>query len=102
MAFATFIPSKIFEYLASGTPVIGAVRGEPATILEEAGQLVVEPGDPQALAKAVSELAADPRVRGTMGADGRRAVTEQFDRRALARRYRTLLAPLARRNGTRR
>ena len=100
--FATFIPSKIFEYLASGTPVIGAVRGEPATILEEAGQLVVEPGDPQALAKAVSELAADPRVRGTMGADGRRAVTEQFDRRALARRYRTLLAPLARRNGTRR
>ena len=100
--FATFIPSKIFEYLASGTPVIGAVRGEPAAILEEAGQLVVEPGDPHALAKAVTAVAADPRVRGTMGADGRRAVTEQFDRRALARRYRSLLAPLARRNGTRR
>ena len=100
--FATFIPSKIFEYLATGTPVVGAVRGEPAAILAEAGQVVVAPGDPAALAKAVAELADDPGRRGTMGADGRRAVTERFDRRALARHYRHLLAPLGRRSEERR
>src|SRR6185312_15820116 len=48
--FATFIPSKIFEYLAAGRPVIGAVAGEAAEILTEAGQLVVPPGDAAALA----------------------------------------------------
>ena len=71
-------------------------RGKLSRILEEAGQVVVEPGDAAALAKAVGELADDPRRRGTMGADGRRAVTERFDRQALARRYRSLLAPLPR------
>ena len=35
--FATFIPSKMFEYLAAGKAVIGSVTGEAAQILAEAG-----------------------------------------------------------------
>ena len=42
--FATFIPSKMFECLAAARPVIGAVAGESAQILREAGALVVPPG----------------------------------------------------------
>ncbi len=89
--FSTFIPSKIFEYLAAGRPVVGALRGEPATILTKAGAEVVEPGDPKALAAAVEALAADPARRARMGEEGRRYVEEHFDRRRLADTYRRLI-----------
>lgn len=89
--FSTFIPSKIFEYLGAGKAVVGAVRGEAATILREAGAVVVEPEDPDALAAAVAELADDPARRARMGAAGRAYVEARYDRRALALRYRELL-----------
>jgi len=89
--FATFIPSKMFEYLAAGKAVIGAVTGEAAAILTEAGARVVPPGDPAALAAAIRELAASPATRRKMGERGRRYVEAYFDRAALARQYRKLL-----------
>ena len=89
--FSAFIPSKMFEYLAAGKPVVGAVAGEAAQILREAGALVVAPGDSAALADAVRTLAADPRHRQAMGQAGRRYVEEHFDREMLARLYRKLL-----------
>jgi glycosyltransferase involved in cell wall biosynthesis len=90
--FSTFIPSKIFEYFAAGKPVIGALRGEAATILRDGGALVVEPGDPAALAAAIAELAGDADRRAAMGLQARQYVTTHFDRRQLASRYRAILA----------
>ncbi len=90
--FSAFIPSKIFEYLAAGRPVVGAVRGEPARILQEAGALVVEPEDSAGLAGAVRDVAADPGRRAAMGRQGRRHVERHFDRKRLAARYEDLLA----------
>jgi len=89
--FDSFIPSKMFEYLAASKAVIGSVRGEPARILQAAGAVVVEPEDPGALADAVRELAADPERREAMGRRGRAYVTEHFDRKVLADRYRAIL-----------
>jgi glycosyltransferase involved in cell wall biosynthesis len=89
--FATFIPSKMFEYLAAGRPVIGSVTGEPAQILREAGAVVVPPEDSEALAFAVRELAGDPGRREAMGRQGRAYVERFFDRAELAREYRKLL-----------
>jgi hypothetical protein len=89
---SSFIPSKIFEYFAAGKAVIGALRGEAAAILREAGALVVEPGDPAALAGAITELARDPDRRAAMGAEARQYVIEHFDRRQLATQYRDTLA----------
>lgn len=89
--FASFIPSKMFEYLAAGRPVIGAVAGEAAQILREAGAVVVPPGDAAALAEAVSSLAADPRRRARMASQGRAYVERFFDRAELARQYRKIL-----------
>ena len=71
--------------------MIGAVTGEAAQILREAGARVVPPGDPAALAAAIRELAADPATRRKMGEQGRRYVEAYFDRAALARQYRKLL-----------
>ena len=92
--FATFVPSKIFEYLAAGRPVIGAVTGEPAAILRRAGAVVVPPEDPGALADAIRELRADPARREEIGEQGKRYVAEHFDRGLLAARYHQLLADI--------
>lgn len=89
--FSSFIPSKMFEYLAASKAVIGSVRGEPARILEAAGAVVVGPEDPGALADAVRDLAADPERRAAMGRQGRAYVAQHYDRKALADRYRSLL-----------
>jgi hypothetical protein len=89
--FSSFIPSKMFECLAAGRPVVGAVTGEAAQILREAGARVVPPGDSAALAGAIGALAADPRRRAAMGQQGRCYVEKYFDRETLARQYRKLL-----------
>lgn len=89
--FTTFIPSKMFEYFAAAKAVVGAVRGEAAEILREAGAIVVEPEDAQALAAAVRLLARDPDRRRQMGQRARAYVETHYDRRALAARYRELL-----------
>ncbi|HEX3623261.1 MAG TPA: glycosyltransferase family 4 protein [Acidimicrobiales bacterium] len=93
--FSSFIPSKMFEYMAASKAVIGSVRGEPARILEAAGAVVVEPEDAAALADAVRDLAADPARRAAMGRQGRAFVAEHFDRRKLADRYRAILHQVA-------
>jgi len=89
--FSSFIPSKIFEYLAAGKAVVGSVAGEAAQILAEAGAMVVPPEDSAALAEAIRGLAADPRRRLEMGRRGRAHVERCFDRVALAREYRKIL-----------
>jgi glycosyltransferase involved in cell wall biosynthesis len=89
--FSSFIPSKMFECLAAGRPVVGAVAGEAAQILREAGAQVVPPADSTALAGAIEVLAADPARRAAIGRQGRCYVEEYFDRDTLARQYRKLL-----------
>jgi glycosyltransferase involved in cell wall biosynthesis len=89
--FATFIPSKMFEYLAAAKPVIGSVTGETAQILREAGAVVVSPEDSEALADAIRGLAADPARREAIGRRGRSYVERFFDRAELAREYRKIL-----------
>ena len=89
--FSAFIPSKMFEYLAAGKAVVGAVSGEAAQILREAGACVVPPAGGRALAGAIRTLAADPPRRRAMGQQGRWYVEKYFDRAALARQYRKLI-----------
>jgi glycosyltransferase involved in cell wall biosynthesis len=92
--FASFIPSKIFEYLAAERAVIGSVRGEPAEILRHAGAVVVEPEDSASLADAIRALANDPERRTAMGREGRIYVAANHDRSVLAERYRVMLSGL--------
>ena len=89
--FATFIPSKMFEYLAAGKAVVGSVTGEAAQILAEAGAVVVPPEDSGSLAAAIAALAADPSLRAEIGRVGRAFAERCYDRAALAREYRKIL-----------
>ena len=90
--FSTFIPSKMFEYFAARKAVIGAVRGEPADILREAGAIVVNPEDSVAMAEEIGALASDSHRREQMGNDARQYVSNNFDRKVLARYYRQVLS----------
>ena len=93
--FATFIPSKMFEYLAAAKPVIGSVAGEAEQILREAGAVVVPMEDTAELADAIAKLAANPERRRAMGEQGRSHVEHFFDRSELARQYRKILSELS-------
>lgn len=93
--FAKFIPSKMFEYLAMGTAVLGAVDGEAARILHAADATVVPPEDGPAMAKALRALVDTPDERQRKADAGQSFVQANFDRRHLANRYRDLLAEVA-------
>jgi glycosyltransferase involved in cell wall biosynthesis len=82
------VPSKLYEAMGSGAPVILVADGEAAAIVHSSGAgLVVAPGDVGALAEALDRLAGDPKLRRDMGASGRAAAVERFDRRQIAERF---------------
>jgi glycosyltransferase involved in cell wall biosynthesis len=92
---------KVFEYLACEKPVVGALRGEGARVLDESGGgITVAPGDAQAMAAAILELRDDPERRETLGKAGRRYVEEHYSRAVIAATLEGLLGELtAGRNG---
>jgi colanic acid biosynthesis glycosyl transferase WcaI len=75
------VPSKLYEGMASGLPIVLVAEGEPADILLSAGAgVVVRPGDVDGLAQALRQLARSRETRGRLGAAGRVAATERFNR----------------------
>jgi glycosyltransferase involved in cell wall biosynthesis len=94
--FKTAIPSKMFEAMAAGRPVILGVEGEAKEILLGAGAgIAVPPDDSEALADAILRLRQNAELARALGANGRRAVREKYSRRQQARAYLELLARLA-------
>jgi len=90
--FKTFIPSKMFEIMAMGKPIVGSVSGEPAEILTRSGgALVVEPEDSQAVAQAILTLYQQPDLLAQLGTHGRQFVIDHYSREALAKTYSNLL-----------
>lgn len=93
--FSTFVPSKMFEILGAGRPIIASLEGEAAGILKESGAAVITPPeDSAALADAIVELRDAPHRRAEMATNGRRFAERQYDRAGLARRYLDLLKGL--------
>jgi lipopolysaccharide/colanic/teichoic acid biosynthesis glycosyltransferase/glycosyltransferase involved in cell wall biosynthesis len=81
------IPVKLFDYLASGTPVLAAVRGDAARMVEASGGgLVVPPGNGRAIADGIRRLAADPALRARLAEAGPAFIEREHSRRVLGRR----------------
>jgi glycosyltransferase involved in cell wall biosynthesis len=72
-----FSPLKVFEYLAMGRPVVASRVGQIIELIghEETG-LLVEPGDPGALAESLLRIARRPEAALRMGRAARRWVVE--------------------------
>jgi glycosyltransferase involved in cell wall biosynthesis len=82
---ATIVPGKTYEYLASGTTILGAVpEGDARDILEEAGNaVVVRPDDVDGIAKALRSQ-IDAYRDGTPSPETRPDVVARFEYRHLA------------------
>jgi colanic acid biosynthesis glycosyl transferase WcaI len=93
--FKTVIPTKLLEYMACQRPVLVAVDGQARQIVEDAGAGVfVPPGNSQALARAICDLAGNPEQRKQMGESGRRYILEKLSREQTAKDYISVLERL--------
>lgn len=78
-------PVKIFDYLASGRPVISSnIPGTTDIFVESGAVKLVPPEDPRVLARAISDLLEDMETAEDMGQKGRRFMENNFDRRFIA------------------
>lgn len=83
--FALTIPSKIQSYLACAKPIIAALDGEGARVVEEAGAGITCPAEnPTELAQAVLKMfRMTPEKRDSMGRRGRKYFEDNFEREKL-------------------
>jgi len=82
---ATIVPGKTYEYLASGTTILGAVpEGDARDILEEAGNaVIVRPDDVDGIVEALRGQ-IDAYRDGTPSPETRPEVVARFEYRHLA------------------
>lgn len=72
-------PTKLFEYLSMAKPVVASRLGQIAEVIRDTENgLLVEPGDANALARAIETLAQDESLRKRLGAAGRQTVVERY------------------------
>ena len=95
--FALTLPSKIQSYMACALPIVAALEGEGARVVQEArAGIVVAPQDAPALARAVMEMFTMPRTeREAMGRRGRAYFLQEFERDALLARLDSWMKELA-------
>jgi len=86
--FALTVPAKVQSYLACAKPIIAALDGEGARVVEEAGVGMTCPAeDPNALAKTVIDMYKIPKIiRDTMGKCGKAYYEENYERNMLIER----------------
>jgi glycosyltransferase involved in cell wall biosynthesis len=95
--FAGVVPSKLFEAMAHGVPVLMSVpEGEATALVREEGcGVITPPEDPAALAAAIRELVRSPERLGELGARALVAAPK-YSRERQAQRMLTVLEQAAR------
>jgi hypothetical protein len=89
------VPPVVFDALATGAPVVTADTAAARELLRDGeSALLVPPADPEALANAIRQLAADEELRARLGRSGREVFAERASRAVLGARWRALLAGL--------
>lgn len=82
------LPTKLFDAMQAGTPVVLSAAGEAQRLVERAGAgVAVTPGDPRALAEAIRTVVADGALRERFAASGRAYVGAHYDRAAVMRDF---------------
>ena len=90
--YKTTYLNKVFDYMAAGRAVILLIDGVIREVIETTGAgIAVPPGNPLALANAVSALASDPFHTHQMGAAGRKAIEDTYNRQKFAHQFALLL-----------
>ncbi len=92
--FALTLPAKVQAYMAFGAPILGVLEGEGAdVILAAQAGWIAPPGEPDRLAQAVLDLAAQsPEALALMGKKAQDYARTHFDREKLLGQLETLFA----------
>jgi len=95
----TAIPSKIYEYLACGKPIICCAEGELNNLLckHKAG-LTVSTGDFRALSKAILSVYRDHVKRTEMGENARKAIVEHFSNQKVGQKLENIFSRVRSKN----
>jgi glycosyltransferase involved in cell wall biosynthesis len=89
-----FSPLKVYEYMAAGRAVVASGIGQLNKLIQnEQNGLLVPPGDPDALARALARLRQDRRLCEQLGAAGRQTVLSGFTWDSVVERIFQLAAP---------
>lgn len=72
-------PLGVLECMAAGVPVVASDHGGAAEYLAGGAGVLVPVGDPEALAREISELLGDPARLDALARIARRRVTERHD-----------------------
>jgi glycosyltransferase involved in cell wall biosynthesis len=79
------LPNVLVEAMACGLPVVTTpVSGIPELVRHQVNGLLVPPDDPAALARELSRVTADPKLRQRLATAARASVAERFDGDRLA------------------
>lgn len=88
-------PAKLWEYMASGRPIVHAGQGEIIPLLEQNSLAVtVSPEHPEMLAQAIRDLLANSEQGHSMAERARAFVVEHRRRSKLLEQFATLLESL--------
>lgn len=90
------LPTKLFEYLGAGLPVIISDTLQCSELVREHDcGIVVDPSDPDAVARAMVFLIDHPGTAQAMGERGRSLVTERYQWKSEASKLTRLYAEIA-------
>lgn len=93
VAFKKNIPSKIFDYLANGKPIIINLEGEASKIIQNArAGLVALPEDPQSLKEEILKLYQNPLLRETMEESGLIYARQYYDKKIISKNLEEVLS----------
>lgn len=81
-------PNKLMDYMASGRPIVSAVKAGNDPVDEARCGVSVSPEDPNALASAILQLSSLSEARrSVLGANGSSYVRENHDYRFLSKKF---------------
>ena len=90
------IPAKVYEALASGVPVVAAMAGEGAKMIQISDAGVIVPcGDVEGLTGAITRIIDDQALRTVYGRSGRNYAEQYFEPEQVAAAYEAVLLKAA-------
>ena len=90
------VPSRIYSYFAAGKPVIAICEKDSEMarlVTEENAGLVVDPGDPPGLRRAITRLRDSNALSAEMSKNARAAAVSKYSGEKCLEEYRDLLVP---------
>jgi glycosyltransferase involved in cell wall biosynthesis len=70
---------SILEAMAAGLPVVATCAGENSRLVLPSTGILIPVGDPQALAAGIARLIDSPKLRSSLGAEGRCQVSRLYN-----------------------